>query len=92
MVELRDHRGLKVQQQQPLNVYYKNTKLPVDYRLDLIVEDKVIIGLKSVEEMKIVYHLQLKTYLKISDKRLGILVNFNCDNINDNIWRIANNL
>lgn len=92
LVELRDHRRLKVEQQIPLDVYYKETKLPVDYRLDLLVEDKVIIELKSVEEMKTVFHLQLKSYLKISNKRLGILVNFNCDDILNNIWRIANNL
>lgn len=92
IVELRDHRGLEVVQQAPLDVFYKDAKLPVDYRLDLLVEDKVIIELKSVEEMKPVFHLQLKSYLKIADKKLGILVNFNCDDILNNIWRIANNL
>lgn len=92
MVELRDHRGLSVKQQVPIDVFYKGTKLSVDYRLDLLVEDKVVIELKSVEEMKKVFHLQLKTYLKISNKKLGVLVNFNCDDINKNIWRIANNL
>jgi len=92
LVELRDHRGLEVKSQVPLDVYYKGVKLDIDYRLDLLVEDKVIIELKSVEEMKNVFYLQLKSYLKISDKHLGILVNFNCENINDNIWRIANNL
>lgn len=92
IVELRDQRNLNVKQQEPMDVYYKGTKLNVDYRLDLIVEDKVIIELKSVEEMKKVFFLQLKTYLKIADKRLGILVNFNCENINSNIWRIVNNI
>lgn len=92
IVELRDHRSLNVKQQEPMDVYYKGTKLNVDYRLDLIVEDKVIIELKSVEEMKKVFFLQLKTYLKIADKRLGILVNFNCEDINSNIWRIVNNI
>ena len=92
IVELRDHRNLNVKQQEPMDVYYKGTKLNVDYRLDLIVEDKVIIELKSVEEMKKVFFLQLKTYLKIADKRLGILVNFNCEDINSNIWRIVNNI
>lgn len=92
IVELRDHRGLAVEQQVPLDVFYKGSKLAIDYRLDLLVEDKVIVELKSVEEMKKVFHLQLKTYLKISNRRLGILVNFNCDNIDKNIWRIVNNL
>jgi len=90
LVELHDHRGLDVKQQEPIDVFYKGKKLNVDYRLDLLVEDKVIIELKSVEEMKKVFHLQLKTYLKITNKKLGILVNFNCDDINKNIWRIAN--
>lgn len=92
IVELRDHRGLIVKQQEQVDVLYKGKKLPVDYRLDLLVEDKVIVELKSVEEMKNVFFLQLKTYLKLTGKRLGILVNFNCGDINDSIWRIVNNL
>lgn len=84
--------GLKVDAQVPLQVKYDNKILPIDFRLDLLVEDKVIIELKSVEEMKKVYSKQLLTYLKISDKRLGILVNFNTDNINSSIKRICNNL
>lgn len=92
VVELRDHRGLNVKQQEKVDVLYKGERLPVDYRLDLLVEDKVIVELKSVEEMKNVFYLQLKTYLKITGKKLGLLVNFNCENINDNIWRIVNNL
>lgn len=92
VTELRDIRGLKVVQQENLDVLYKGTKLPVDFRLDLLVEDKVIVELKSVEEMKKVYFKQLTTYLRISNKYLGILVNFNCTDINKNIWRIANNL
>ena len=79
--------GLHVDSQVPLKVYYDGQLLPVDYRLDLLVEDKVIIELKSVEEMKKVYHKQLLTYLRIANKRLGILVNFNTDDINSNIVR-----
>ena len=92
VAELRDIRGLKVVQQKHLDVMYKGVTLPVEFKLDLLVEDKVIVELKSVEEMKNVYFLQLKTYLRISDKHLGILVNFNCTDINKNIWRIANDL
>ena len=84
--------GLKVESQIPLQVKYDNHILPIDFRLDLLVEDKVIIELKSVEEMKKVYSKQLLTYLKISNKRLGILVNFNTDDINNSIKRICNNL
>ena len=92
VTELRDIRRLKVAQQKHLDVFYKGNILPVDFRLDLLVEDKVIVELKSVDEMKKVYFKQLTTYLKISDRHLGILVNFNCTDINKNIWRIANNL
>lgn len=79
--------GLKVEAQVPLKVYYDGEILPIDYRLDLLVEDKVIIELKSVEEMKKLFHKQLLTYMRISNKKLGILVNFNTDDINSNIIR-----
>lgn len=79
--------GLKVYPQVPLQVKYDNHILPVDYRLDLLVEDKVIIELKSVDEMKKVYHKQLLTYMRIANKRLGILVNLNTDDINSSIIR-----
>ena len=85
-------RGLRVESQIPLPIYYKGVKLPVDYRLDLLVEGKVIVELKSVHEMQDVFHLQLNTYLKISGLHLGILVNFNCDRITENIWRKVNKL
>ena len=62
--------GLKVEQQIPLSVVYDGQKLPCDYRLDLLVEDKVIIELKSVEELKPVHYKQLMTYLKIANKRV----------------------
>ena len=59
-------------------------------RLDLLVEDRVVIELKSVEDMKQVFAKQLLTYLRLLDKKVGILVNFNTDNILKNIYRIAN--
>ena len=79
--------GLKVETQLPLKVIYDNTVLPVDFRLDMLVEDKIIIELKSVEEIKKIHHKQLLTYLKIADKHLGILVNFNTNDINSSIIR-----
>ncbi|MCQ2244972.1 MAG: GxxExxY protein [Bacteroidaceae bacterium] len=79
--------GLKVETQVPINVYYDGVLLPVEYRLDILVEDKVIIELKSVEELKKLHHKQLLTYLKISGKKLGLLVNFNTDDINSSIIR-----
>ena len=81
--------GLKVEQQVPLPVVYDGYKLPCDYRLDLLVEDKVIIELKSVEELKPVHFKQLMTYLKIADKKVGLLVNFNTADISCAIHRIV---
>lgn len=81
--------GLKVEHQLSLPVVYDGYKLPCDYRLDILVEDKIIIELKSVEELKPVHFKQLMTYLKIADKRLGLLVNFNVDDITHGIHRVA---
>lgn len=82
--------GLKVEHQLPLPVIYNGVTLDCDYRLDLLVENKIIVELKSVEELKPIHFKQLTTYLKIADKRLGLLVNFNTDNILSSIHRIAN--
>jgi len=71
-------------------VIYKGCRLKTDLRLDILVEDKVIVELKSVEEMKKVFAKQLLTYLRLMDKRIGILVNFNTDDILTSITRIAN--
>lgn len=68
-------------------VIFQGKRLPCDYRIDILVEKRVIIELKSVQEVKNVFHLQLLTYMKISKIHIGILVNFNCDNINNNIFR-----
>jgi len=83
-------RGLKVERQLPVPVIYKGFVLKTELRLDLLVEDEVIIELKSVEEMKKVFGKQLLTYLRLLDKRLGILVNFNTDNILKSISRVVN--
>lgn len=82
--------GLKVESQVPIDIIYDGQKLPVEYRLDLIVEDKIILELKSVEELKDVHFKQLLTYLKIKKLHLGMLVNFNINNINNGIFRIIN--
>lgn len=84
--------GLSVQKQVPVKVVYDGVILPVDYRLDLLVEDKVIVELKSVETLMNVHHKQLLTYLKITGKKLGILVNFNSDDIVSSIYRKVNGL
>jgi len=82
--------GLHVENQVKLDVVYDGHVLPVDFRLDILVEDSVIIELKSVEEIKQVFHKQLLTYLRIANKHIGILVNFNTDDINSGIYRKIN--
>ncbi len=86
-------RGLQVERQKSVPVQYKDVTLESDLRLDLLVEDKVIVELKSVTEMKDVFYKQTLTYCKLLNKKLGILVNFNVDNIlSDAIIRVVNRL
>ena len=84
--------GLNVIQQVPMPFVYKEIKLDVGYRLDLLVENKVIIEIKSIEALAPVHYAQLLTYLKLSDLKLGLLINFNIKLLKDGIHRIANNL
>ena len=84
--------GLKVENQVKLPVVYDGHVLPVDLRLDVLVEDKVIVELKSVAEMKAVYGKQLLTYLKLSHLKLGLLVNFDTSDIRSSIHRVVNHL
>jgi GxxExxY protein len=84
--------GLQVVTQQELQVIYDGEDLGVGLRLDLLVEDCVIVEIKSKEELTKVDHKQLITYLKVTDIRLGILVNFHVDEINDGIFRKVNRL
>lgn len=83
-------RNLKVERQKEVPIIYKGVTLKTDLRLDLLVEDQVIVELKSVEEMKNVFSKQLLTYLKLLNKRVGLLVNFNTDNILTAIERVVN--
>lgn len=69
---------------------YKGLSIESGYRLDIIVEDEIIIELKAVEEMKPLFNSQLLTYLKLSKKKLGLLVNFNVSNIGNGIKRVIN--
>ncbi len=85
-----EQRGLFIERQKQVPVIYKGCRLKTDLRLDILVEDKVIVELKSVEEMKKVFAKQLLTYLRLMDKRIGILLNFNTDDILTSITRIAN--
>ena len=84
--------NLDVKSQVTLPVHYKGVNLEVGFRIDILVDDKVIIEIKSVEELKNVHYKQLLSYLKLSKIKLGILVNFNTDNILENTKRVVNNL
>lgn len=88
-----EYRGLAVERQKQVPVVYKGITLKSNLRSDLLVEDKVIVELKSVSEMKDVFFKQTLTYCKLLDKKLGLLVNFNVDDILDGaIFRVANHL
>ena len=76
MVQELKLQGLKVESQVPINIMYKGAKIGDDLRLDLLVEDELIVELKSVEEIKDVYYKQLRTYLKLMGKKEGLLINF----------------
>ena len=85
-----EQRGLTVDRQRQVPVIYKGNTLKTELRLDLLVEDRIIVELKSVEEMKNVYAKQLLTYLRLMDKKVGLLVNFNTDDILSSIKRVVN--
>ena len=91
LIEL-NNRGLKVENQVPIEVLYKGVNLGIQYRLDFLINDQVILELKSVDTLLPVHYKQLITYLKIANKPLGFLINFNTDSIKDNIIRVANDI
>ena len=86
------NRGLNVERQVSVPVVYDNIKLDEGFRADLIVENKVIVELKSVENVVPVHKKQLLTYLRLADKRLGLLINFGSELIRDGISRVVNGL
>jgi len=92
MVYELNKRGLKVESQLALPVIYEAVKLDVGFKLDLLVEGKVIIELKSVDLLLPVHKKQLLTYLRISNKKLGLLINFGSNLIKDGITRIVNGI
>ena len=85
-------RGLHVSQQQALPVIHEEVRMDVGFRADLIVEGKVIVEIKSLEVVAPVHKKQLLTYLRVADKRLGLLINFGEALIKDGITRIVNRL
>ncbi len=84
--------GLDVKTQVPMPLVYKGVKQDVGYRIDLLVDNKVIIEIKSIENLAPVHFSQTLTYLKLSDKKLALLINFNTKLLKDGIHRIVNNL
>ena len=84
--------GLDVRTQVALPAMYEDTQLDLGFRIDILVNDLVIIEVKSIEKLLDVHHKQVLTYLRLADKKLGILVNFNTDKISKSIIRKVNGL
>lgn len=87
-----ENRGLRVTRQQVVPIVYQGTRIETGFRADLIVQDLVIVEIKSVEAVAPVHKKQLLTHLRLSSKRLGLLINFNVVLIKDGITRIANGM
>jgi len=79
--------GLRIKRQQPTPVVYKNIKLDCGYRIDILVEDSVVIELKVVDEFNPVHEAQILTYMKFSDKSVGLLINFNVTVLKNGVRR-----
>jgi len=89
--ELRK-RGFRLRPQQGIPVIHETIKMDLGFRADLIVENKVIVEIKSVEAVAPVHKKQVLTYLRLTDKRLGLLINFNVELIKNGITRVVNGL
>ena len=89
VIELKS-MGLKVRRQVDIPILYKEQTIDKHLRIDLLVEDEIIVELKSVSEMKEVFESQLVTYLKLTGKNLGLLINFNVPLLKDGIYRKIN--
>ena len=87
--ELAQH-GLVVEQQKPLPVVYREVKLDCGYRLDLLVEGRVIVEIKAVNRLAPIHQAQLLSYLKLSGCKVGLLINFNVEVVKDGIRRVVN--
>jgi GxxExxY protein len=87
-----DSRGIRYERQVSLPVIYKDEELDADFRIDILVENEIIIELKAVETMIPVYQAQLLTYLKLANKKLGLLINFNVPKLIDGYKRMLNGI
>jgi GxxExxY protein len=85
-------RGIPFERQKPLPIVYKGKKLDCAYRLDVLVDDVVLVELKSVDGLQPIHQAQVLTYLKLSGNKLGLLINFNVPLLKSGIRRVVNNL
>src|SRR5918998_345931 len=85
-------KGLRVEQQKPLPVVYREVHLECGYRLDLVVEDIIIVELKSVEKLAAVHRAQVLSYLRLANRQVGLLINFNEKVLMNGVHRLVNNL
>jgi GxxExxY protein len=83
-------QGLKVEQQRPLPVVYRDVKLDCGYRLDFVVENAVVIELKAVDQILAIHKAQLLSYLKLSGLKVGLLINFHTKTLRDGVVRLVN--
>lgn len=91
LFELRQ-KGLDVKSQVPLPISYKGLLLEAGYRIDILVEGKVIVEIKAVDELADIHTAQILTYLKLTNLKLGLLINFNTVKLVDGLKRVVNNL
>lgn len=84
-------RGLQIQKQKPVPVIFEEVKMDIGFRADLIVENKVLVEIKSVEALANIASMQTLTYLRFTGISIGLLINFNVEKLKDGIKRIANN-
>lgn len=85
-------RQIPFERQKPLPIVYKDTKLDVGYRLDLLVDDLVIVELKAIDKLLPIHEAQIITYLKLTNRKLGLLLNFNVRMMKNGIKRVVLNL
>ena len=82
--------GLHVEKQKPLPLIYNETKLDIGYRVDLLIENKIIVEIKSIEGLDDIHLAQILTYLRLSKLRVGLLINFNVVRLTEGIKRVVN--
>ncbi|TAJ14869.1 GxxExxY protein [Marinilabiliaceae bacterium JC017] len=84
-------RGFKVEKEKPLPLIYEEVQLNCGYRIDLLVENSIIVELKAVNELNDIHLAQILSYLKLADKKVGLLINFHVKRLKDGIKRVVNN-